>query len=304
MQIRTAVLRLFAAEQARRSSGLRLREKERWYHADAVGRVAARAVETVRRHLHGIAVQIRAVRLVEQNLRHALAVAARADDDAGGRTQNAAGKDLRRAGAAAVHQHDGRLVRQVFSVIALRAALAALIDKINKLSRAGKCAKRRHRRGGKPTAVTAQIHDPCAHGAVIFAHAVLKISPRLRAEAVAVDIAHTVRRADRCIRLHNGGARNDIVLLAAVRVADGDAHLRALRQAANGGSARLADKPCALLFTARRAGLALDGDDHIARFEARFFRAAALQHGNDRDPIRRIGDLRADTGKAHFTLHA
>ena len=294
MQIRTAVLRLFAAEQARRSSGLRLREKERRYHADAVGRVAARAVEAVRRHLHGIAVQIRAVRLVEQNLRHALAVAARADDDTGGRTQNAAGKDLRRAGAAAVHQHDGRLVRQVFSVIALRAALAALIDKINKLSRTGKCAERRHRRGGESAAVTAQIHDPCAHGAVIFAHAVLKISPRLRAEAVAVDIAHAVRRADCRIRLHNGGARNGIVLLAAVYVADGDAHLRA----------RLADKPCALLFAARRAGLALDGDDHIARFEPRLFRAAAFQHGNNRDSLRCIGDLRADTGKAHFTLHA
>ena len=55
---------VFAAEQARRSSSLRLREKERRYHADAVGRVAARAVEAVRRHLHGVAVQIRAVRLI------------------------------------------------------------------------------------------------------------------------------------------------------------------------------------------------------------------------------------------------
>ena len=63
MKIR-AVFRLLAAQQACRRRGLILRDVERRHHADAVGRITARAVEAVRRHLHGIAVQIRAVRFI------------------------------------------------------------------------------------------------------------------------------------------------------------------------------------------------------------------------------------------------
>ena len=154
--------------------------------------------------------------------------------------------------------------------------------------------ERRHRRGGQPPAVAAKVDDPRVHSAVIPAHALLKIRPRLRAEAVAVDVAHAARDRDGRIRLRDERARNGIIRLRAVRVADGDGHARP----------RFAEELGAVLRAARRAGLALNGDDNVARGKARLLRAAALEDGDDADALGHIGDLRADAGEAHITLDA
>ena len=103
----------------------------------------------------------------------------------------------------------------------------------------------------------------------------MKIRPRLRAEAVAVDVAHAVRDRDGRIRLRDDRARDGVVRLRAVRVADGDGHARPL----------LAEELGAVLRAARRAGLALDGDDDVARGKARLLCAAALEDGDDADAL-------------------
>ena len=59
-----------------------------------------------------------------------------------------------------------------------------------------------------------------------------------------------------------------------------------------------------MLRAARRAGLTLNGDDDVARGKARLLRAAALEDGDDADALGHVGDLRADAGEAHVTLHA
>ena len=294
MQVRAAIRRLFAREQLRDCRGRPLRDVERRDNAHAVARVAARAVEAVRRHLHGVVRQIRAVRPVVDDLRYALAVAALADDDARSRAEDTAGKDLRRARAAPVHQNDHRLVRQVRARIALGDGITVAVDKIGKLSLARKGAERRHRRGGKAASVAAQIHDPRMHRAVIFAHAVLKIRSRLRAEAAAVDIADAAFRADACIRLHDERARHGEVLFAAVRAQDRHAHL----------CARLAEQLFACLGRSRHAALSIDGNDHVAREQSRFLRAAALERRHDLDARFAVSDLRADADEALLALNA
>ena len=77
-------------------------------------------------------------------------------------------------------------------------------------------------------------------------------------------------------------------------MADGDGHARP----------RFAEELGAVLRAARRAGLALNGDDDVARGKARLLRAAALEDGDDADALGHIGDLRADAGEAHITLDA
>ena len=210
------------------------------------------------------------------------------------RAEDTAGKDLRRARAAPVHQNDHRLVRQVRARIALGDGITVAVDKIGKLSLARKGAERRHRRGGKAASVAAQIHDPRMHRAVIFAHAVLKICSRLRAEAAAVDIANAALRADACIRLHDERARHGDVLFAAVRAQDRHAHLRA----------RLAEQLFARLGRSRHAALSVDGNDHVAREQSRFLRAAAFERRHDLDARFAVSDLRADAGKALLALNA
>ena len=266
---------LFAREKPRHRRRPALRDVERRDNAHAVARVAARAVEAVRRQLDGVVRQIRAVRPVVYDLRHAFAVAALADDDARARAKDAAGKDLRRARAAPVHQNDHGLVRQIRAIVALGDGVAAAVDKVGKLSLARKGPQRRHRRGGKAAAVAAKIHDPRAHGAVVFAHAILKVCPRLRAEAAAVDIANAALRADSRIRLHDERARHGDILFTAVRAQDRHAHLRA----------RLAEQLFARLVRSRHAALAVDGNDHIAREQSRLLRAAAFERRDDLNTV-------------------
>ena len=293
MQICAAVHAFLPREQLRHRRCPALRDIERRNNAHAVARVAARAVEAVRRHLHGVIRQIRAVRPVIDDLCHALTVAALADDDARSRAEDTAGKYLRRARAARVHQHDSRLVCQVRARVALGDRVAVAVNKIGKLSLARKGAERRHRCGGKPSAVAAQVHDPRAHRAVILAHAVLKIRSRLRAEAVAVDVAHAVCHADGRIRLRDERTRHGEVLLAAVCAQDRQRHLRSL----------VTEELFARLGRSRHAALSVDGNDHVTRGESRLLRAAALEHRDDRDTRLAVRDLRADAGKALFTLH-